>query len=74
MAFEWWQPLVAGLFLLVSGSVHTLAPYQAARKAAMEEGNENDVADEWEIDATQIFGAITALVGLAILVRAYVPF
>lgn len=74
MAYEWWQPLVAGLFLLASGGVHALAPYQAARKAAMKEGNENDVADEWEIDATQIFGTITALVGLAILVRAYGPF
>ena len=73
MAYEWWQPLVAGLFLLTSGGIHVASPYQAARKAAMEEGNDNDVADEWEIDATQIFGAITALVGLAILLRAYGP-
>ncbi|KPN32173.1 hypothetical protein SY89_02935 [Halolamina pelagica] len=51
-----------------------VAPYQSARKAAMEDGNEDAVADEWEIDATQIIGGITALVGLAILVRAVVPF
>ncbi|GAB7012264.1 hypothetical protein [Halolamina salina] len=70
MAYEPWQPLVAGLFLLLAGGIHVLAPYQAARKAAMEEGNEDEVADEWEIDATQIVGAITALVGLSILVSS----
>jgi hypothetical protein len=73
MPFEAWRPLTAGLFLLLSGGVHVVAPYQAARKAAMEEGHEGDVADEWEIDATQIVGGATALVGLAILVRAFWP-
>ncbi|WP_049979484.1 hypothetical protein [Halolamina rubra] len=74
MAYEPWQALFAGTFLLLSGGIHVVAPYQAARKAAMEDGNEDAVADEWEIDATQIIGAVTALVGLAILVRAVVPF
>ncbi|MFW5896343.1 MAG: hypothetical protein ACOCUA_03060 [archaeon] len=67
MAYEPWQPLVAGAILLAAGGVHAFAPYQAARKAAMEEGNENDVTDEWEIEATQIVGAVTAAVGLVIL-------
>lgn len=71
MVYEAWQPLFAGLFLLVSGGIHALAPYQAARKAAMEEGNDNDVTDEWEIDATQIVGAVTALVGVAILLSMF---
>jgi hypothetical protein len=74
MAYEAWQPLFAGLFLFLSGGVHVFSPYQAARKRAMEEGNEDDVADEWEIDFTQILGGITAIVGLAILVRAVWPF
>ena len=74
MAYEAWQPLVAGLLLFLSGGIHAFAPYQAARKAALESDNEDEVADEWEIDATQIAGAITSLVGLAILVRALWPF
>lgn len=74
MAYGPLESLTAGLFLLLAGGIHVVAPYQAARKAAMEEGNEDDVTDEWEIDATQIIGGITALVGLAILVRAFWPF
>jgi hypothetical protein len=74
MAYEAWQPLFAGLFLFLSGGIHAFVPYQAARKRAMEDGNEDDVADEWEIDATQIIGGITSFVGLAILVRAVWPF
>ena len=66
MAYEAWEPLVAGLFLLVAGGVHVLAPYQEARKAAMEEEGVT-VAAEWEISATQVIGAVTALVGLWIL-------
>jgi len=70
MAYESWQPLFAGLFLLLAGGIHMVAPYQAARKAAMKEGNEDSVADEWEVDATQIFGVTTALVGLSILLSS----
>ncbi|GAB7095676.1 hypothetical protein JCM30237_28300 [Halolamina litorea] len=70
MAYELWQPLFAGLFLFIAGGTQVFAPYQAARKAAMESGNEADVAEEWEIDVAQIAGGVTALVGLAILVRA----
>ena len=74
MAYGPLESLAAGLFLLLAGGIHVVSPYQAARKAAMEEGNEDDVADEWEIDATQIIGGITAFVGVAILVRAFWPF
>lgn len=72
MAYETWQPLFTGLLLLTAGGIQVWAPYQAARKAAMEEGNEDSLADEWEIDATQVIGAITALVGVAILVSMVV--
>jgi len=72
MAFSLLEQLFAGLFLFAAGAIQLYAPYQAAKKAAMEEGNEEDVSDEWEIDAAQIAGAITGLVGLAIVVRAFV--
>lgn len=71
MVYETWQPIFTGLFLLTAGGIQLYAPYQAARKAAMEEGNDDSVADEWEIDATQVLGGVTALVGLAILIASY---
>ena len=73
MAYGLLEALFAGLFLFLVGGIQLFAPYQAAHKAAMESGNEDDVADEWQIDATQIAGAIVALVGIAILVRALLP-